>query len=436
MINGKRNNVELFDIERYSADVQTMMTKPPNWMVRWGITAVFFMMFVMFAISYFVKYPDIVKTSFTLTSYSPSVKIVSRFAGRVTMLVSDNVQVKKKQVLGYIENAASFEDVKYLLSKEDSLRKAIFSGDFDAILLKPDIQLGELQDSYISFLTNVNLYKAYIAENKLTKNIAALNTQKHLYEEIGRGMEKQTELLEKQHELSSARLKRDSLLYNEKIISAADIENSKMAHLPSEINSENNRQSITSNSLRIAEIENKKVELGLQETRFLNDLKTSIVAAYIAMQKDFELWRERYLFISPVDGIVSLFDTRSDNQYIAVGKEVIDITPKVSQTPVGVCLLPVQNSGKVKVGQEVSVDFSNFPAHEFGLVKGKIQSISTIPQQGMYYVIVEFPDGLNSDLKTPIDFKEQMTGVASIITEDLRLIERFFHNIRKAMSVK
>jgi len=47
-----------------------------------------------------------------------------------------------------------------------------------------------------------------------------------------------------------------------------------------------------------------------------------------------------------------------------------------------------------------------------------------------YKVMVSFPRGLENTLQKEILFRHNMQGKAEIITEDIRLIERFFHEFR------
>jgi len=102
-----------------------------------------------------------------------------------------------------------------------------------------------------------------------------------------------------------------------------------------------------------------------------------------------------------------------------------------------VCIftLPPQGAGKVKVGQEVNVKIDNFPYMEYGYIRVKINNISLIPidnGQGTkaYILEVEFPEKLITNYGKTLTFSQEMTGNAEIITEDLRLIDRFLNPIR------
>jgi mRNA-degrading endonuclease HigB of HigAB toxin-antitoxin module len=43
---------------------------------------------------------------------------------------------------------------------------------------------------------------------------------------------------------------------------------------------------------------------------------------------------------------------------------------------------------------------------------------------------IELPNGLKTSYKKQINFQQEMTGTADVITEDLRLIERLLYQFR------
>jgi len=98
----------------------------------------------------------------------------------------------------------------------------------------------------------------------------------------------------------------------------------------------------------------------------------------------------------------------------------------------GKALLPVQGSGKVKSGQEVNIRLNNYPDQEFGYVKGRVCSVSPVPTaENMYVVDIELPDGMRTNYGKDLPLTREMKGVAEIVTEDMRLIERLLAPLRK-----
>lgn len=95
-------------------------------------------------------------------------------------------------------------------------------------------------------------------------------------------------------------------------------------------------------------------------------------------------------------------------------------------------MLPVQGSGKVKAGQEVNIRLNNYPDQEFGYVKGRVYSVSPVPtEQDMYVVDIRLPDGMRTNYGKDLPLTREMKGIAEIVTEDMRLLERMMSPLRK-----
>lgn len=72
---------------------------------------------------------------------------------------------------------------------------------------------------------------------------------------------------------------------------------------------------------------------------------------------------------------------------------------------------------------------------EFGYVRGRVHSVSPVPtEDDMYVVNVELPDGLLTNYEKVLPLTRELKGVAEIVTEDLRLIERILAPLRKLTS--
>lgn len=103
-------------------------------------------------------------------------------------------------------------------------------------------------------------------------------------------------------------------------------------------------------------------------------------------------------------------------------------------TPIiGKINLPVKYFGKVAVGQKVNIKLEDFPSNEYGFIKARIKNISTTPKNGIYLVEVQLPQDLMTNFNIPIKFNQEMVGSAEIITENLRLIQRFIKPVKSLL---
>jgi hypothetical protein len=97
-----------------------------------------------------------------------------------------------------------------------------------------------------------------------------------------------------------------------------------------------------------------------------------------------------------------------------------------SQKITGIILLPAHSSRKVKCGQKVNIKFDNYPYTQYGVVNGKVISISEVPKDNYFSAEVSITDGLITNYKKSLSFEPGMQGNAEIITDDQRLLERVF----------
>jgi HlyD family secretion protein len=97
-------------------------------------------------------------------------------------------------------------------------------------------------------------------------------------------------------------------------------------------------------------------------------------------------------------------------------------------------LIPQYNFGKVKEGQEVLLKFQAYPYEQFGSVTGKIDFISTTPTDSGFLARVTLSHGLTTNYKKTLQYQYGLFAQADIVTENMRLLERLYYNIRKQLS--
>lgn len=139
---------------------------------------------------------------------------------------------------------------------------------------------------------------------------------------------------------------------------------------------------------------------------------------------------------SKKDGTVSLASYWSTNQNVKAGDQVMTVIPDILNKPIGKITLPVQGAGKVKVGQKVNIKLANYPYAEYGILQGRITTVSSVPNQNNYYVEIELPERLKTTYKKELPPQQELSGTADIITEDMRLIERLLNPIKSLIKNK
>ena len=110
--------------ELRSDAVQDIIRYKPYWLVRWGTFLFSFFFLLLFTLSFFVKYPDIIKSSLKLTATETPKAIVSKATGKILkMFVKENDTIQINQTLAYIEALGNHEQILELSRKLNGLVK-------------------------------------------------------------------------------------------------------------------------------------------------------------------------------------------------------------------------------------------------------------------------------------------------------------------------
>jgi len=168
----------------------------------------------------------------------------------------------------------------------------------------------------------------------------------------------------------------------------------------------------------------KKIQ---NDTRLLK----KVLQSYYLLKKSIKDWEKQFVLKSSIGGKLSFLSFYNKTQTVKIGDLIFTIIPTKNTSFIGKIKAPATNSGKIKKGQKVQIRLLNYPADEFGEINGEVKTISLFPdEKGNYLIDVFLPKELITSYNKKIEFRQEMKGSAAIITEDLRLIERFFYQIR------
>lgn len=157
------------DIELRSEEVQEVMNRIPPAILRYGITVLLAIIFILFAGSACFHYPDTVDAEFTLTTQTPPAYIIAQSSGRIEQLYINNEQsVHKGEVLGVIENVAHTEDLFYLREKlKDWKQSGSRTEQAGTLFFYRIPELGSVQSAYSSCLIAWSNYLQHMQENRI-----------------------------------------------------------------------------------------------------------------------------------------------------------------------------------------------------------------------------------------------------------------------------
>lgn len=286
--------------------------------------------------------------------------------------------------------------------------------------------LGELQVSYQTFEQSYNMFRNYLSGgfylskvNMLTKDLAFLQKMhSNLLEQKGLSTEDLG--------LSQKTFNANKSLNDDKVIADVEFRNESSKLISKKLSLPQISSSIISNEAQqneklkeIAELQNNIAQQKNIFSQSLNTFKSQV-----------EDWKKKYLLIAPIDGKIAFATFLQENQQLKAEQVICFINPENTEYYAEI-YIPQTNFGKVKTGQEVLLKFPSYPFQEYGSVNGKINFISNINTDSGYVAKVILPNGLNTTYKKQLQFRDGLQAQGEIITQDLRLLERFYYNIIK-----
>ena len=155
------------------------MSYIPNRVIRWGLTAIFGILFMLVIGSYCFKSPEIISAPMILTKRNPPVSLISKSTGKIDRLfAADGQVVMEKGIIALINNPTNFTQYQ-LLKKElaDCFRIPDWDKQVFAFDLSEQLTLGDLQESYGPFVKSRNNFKHYLTQNYLPQKIGLINKQ-------------------------------------------------------------------------------------------------------------------------------------------------------------------------------------------------------------------------------------------------------------------
>lgn len=410
-------------IDTRSEEIQDIMERTPGWMMRWGITFFFAFVLLLLTMSWFIKYPDVVNTNIVITSEHPPVNLVAATSGKLKELfVKDKQKIDSNTVLALIDNPAEYHDIL-------SLKKLLA----DTLYMKqglPVYQLGDIEGDYTTFKQAAEDYRSYKAIASTEHKMEALQQQAGAQQVLYSRVLQQFNTLNEEYQIARVKYKADSQLTASGYLSKFDFNNSKNTLLEKKYACQGANSQLAQAQVQLNQLNTTIAELKLQGESDDEKYSTALNKTMAQLKEAIKGWEQRYLIISPISGTVNLFNYWAVNMPVKQGDVLMIVTPEKTGDVIGRISLPVYGSAKVKEGEVVNIRLANYPSEEFGFLTGQVASVSLLPKDSMYSVVVTFPNGLKSSYNKQLTFKQQMMGTTEIITEKKRLLARILNKIK------
>lgn len=142
------------------------------------------------------------------------------------------------------------------------------------------------------------------------------------------------------------------------------------------------------------------------------------------------------MLTSNMSGQIHFIDFWKIGRHVKQGDLLFTIMPTNHGPYIGKLKVPINQIAKIRKGQQVRIYLSEDIILKNDIIESTIQRIGTVPDQdGFLSVEVKIGERLATISDKEISYMPGTTGKAEIIVEDLRLIERFFYQLRNIFNM-
>jgi hypothetical protein len=419
-------------------EVQDIIERMPTKFGQRVAIIVFFLFVLMLIFGWIIRYPDIVSGQITINANIAPIKLVANTSGILRLKgFKSQDSIKQGEVIAYIQNATSFDTLELIRGLVKDYTPTD-EGNLNILSKLPSkVALGELTTKYYSFLNALHQLQNFSLDKLYDKQLISLSGILTQQEKEVINTNEKIQLSQNNLNYTYKLYKRDSILWREKVIAEAELDQYQLNYLNSRTNYQNTYSALIDAQKQVRQTQEQINEVNIQKSEKKKEIDLSITSTFNDLKDNILLWEQKYVFKAPFNGRLQFLKFWTDGQFVLSGDPIFTVVPNQG-TPQGQVILPSLGSGKVKVGQEVIVKLDIYPYNEYGSIKGKVAEISLTTntektQQGSietYLVTITFDKGLMTNYGKKLDFNQESKGTADIITKDRKLIQRLFDNLR------
>ncbi|QZZ21094.1 HlyD family efflux transporter periplasmic adaptor subunit [Leptothermofonsia sichuanensis E412] len=187
------------------------------------------------------------------------------------------------------------------------------------------------------------------------------------------------------------------------------------------------------------EAEGKQIELEAeQQLKKLmmqaNQLQAKITETKMLLDKARTNLDQKFLY-APINGIVSSLNVQNVGEIAQPGQTIVEIAPADAPLVLS-ALLPNQEAGLVKEGMPVQIKLDAFPYQDYGVISGKVTSISPDAKLdehlgAVYRVEIALEQDVITHNDRKISLKTGQTATAEILIRQRRIIDILLDPIRQ-----
>jgi len=412
----------------HSDEVHEIIGQTPSWIIYRANVVIGLVVIGILTAASFIKYPDVVSGTVTISTLEPPVKLIAHATGKITdIYVEDGQEVHKDQIIAVIDNPARTSDVLFLQATVDALAS---SRDLKRSSLKvsiPDnLVVGDIQANYAYLLESLANYNFFVANKYYSHKLENLQVQKDKTVKIKSNIQAKEKYLADQQQLEGWRDSVNYALMKSKVISLDEYNSIRKTYLNQSISKTDNANSMLLNQQQQAAFESSSSDLRQQYETGSKEVTVNLKDAITRLRGQLAAWRRQYVLESPENGRLTYFWVRNTNQSVNSGDPVFIVVPKGEKYQ-AVVKLPLFKAGKISPGQEVLLKLEEYPFEEFGALRATVKKISNVTMDNFYAVELTLDNGFITTRQKKVNPKTSSGGVAEFKTSDQSVLQRIFN---------
>jgi HlyD family secretion protein len=392
---------------------------------------------MLLMLSWFIKYPEVITGNVNITTETAPIKLTAQINGRIQKLhVKNGDVVSEGTPIAVLENPLNEDAILHLEHLMDTFQRHFKDeslGVFEFSIPLPNF--GDLQETVNRFRSVAQEYFSRKHNSYVSDRIENVEEQITHHNRLRYILSKQ--LIRSQKEMNNAneKFKADQRLYEKGVIAKMEFFEEQTKFAQKQDGLEQLKKGIIQNNITITNLEKEMIELTFENEDKIRQLKMELSTLIDQLENQIIGWQQSYVLKSPYDGSVNFLGNINENQSVSSGTPLFAVLPQDTRV-IGYIQVPPQGIGRVEKGQRVNIQLANYPQQEFGQLMGEVVSISEIPTMnpetkvGYYFAKIILPDGLKTTYNKELKHTAEMIGTASIITDDLRVLERVFNQFR------
>jgi multidrug resistance efflux pump len=417
------------DITLKSEPMNEMLAQPPSWLVRSGTGLFLVFLVIVLALAWFIEYPDELTGNTTITSTTPPIELSNNLQVQVKkILVSDGQQVQKNQLLIEFDHLAKPAAIQEARKYIQTIKSGLSSQS--SLLPEPvvSLALGSFQQTWSNLTQAVAEWNQRISSDLEGEQLMTIEKEIVLRERLQTISNRKIKLSESEYQLLAEELKTSEQLADKQVITKQVLTQDKRAETQAQQSVQSYKEQYVQNLIQLNALKKSRNELLFNQKQAHLLLTNKIKTTLAALETNFYEWERSSGLIAPCEGIVLFQQQLQPFQFYNPKEASLVVVPRGNLFN-ALGTIETAGAGKLKRGQKVILELTDYPKNEFGFVEGKVASISKIDKAGKYQVKIDLPKQLKTTFNKQLPAQAKYNGTMKILTKEKRLLERFFEKL-------